>query len=139
MSRGIFDALTVLIPDALYTGNQTLAPVHVTPSTLQDVGWLIAVHEPPTANDVEFRFAIALTASGPWTDLLKMQWPDGFTGTQTMRHVVTGERAYMLLPGARWARCELRLPGGSIRCMSWLTKVSGMPGTGMPPYDVIGA
>jgi hypothetical protein len=138
MSRGIFDALTVLIPEALYTGNQTLPPIQITTSCLQDVQWLIAVSEPPTANDVEFRFAIAESASGPWTDLGTTEWPNGFTGSQTMRFVITGERARMLLPGASWVRCELRLPGGSIRCQSWLTKVSGHPGVGAAPQDALG-
>jgi hypothetical protein len=134
MTKAIYDAAAILIPDATYSGPQNFGAVALAGGKLKDVAWIMNCTVPPS-NDCTITLSAGDTASGPWIDILAYIWPAGLSGPHTVSLGLTGSLARLSAPTARFVRCRIAIPGGSIRLESWVTKGGGDVGLGTRPQD----
>jgi hypothetical protein len=134
----LVDAATMLIASGQVTTSQDFPPLLLRPRTLPTCSWVISMLIPPSASAL-FRLSVATTEGGAYSEIARLTWPAGTSGSRQAPIGVSGNLAQVLNNTSVWLRVSVTLTGPLTLAGSWLTKSSdGGPGLGSRSYHLDG-
>jgi len=130
----ILDAGMMLIPSGSIATSQDFPALSCAPRSLPTCAWVISMTTPPVAA-ATFTLAVASTANGVYSEIRRLVWPAGLSGSKSLAVGAGGNMAQVLNATAAWLRCSVVTTGPMTVAGSWLTKASdGGPGLGSRSY-----
>lgn len=134
----LVDAGTMLIPSGQVTTSQDFPALHLHPRTLPTSDWVVSMLIPPAASAL-FRLSVASTEAGVYSEIARLSWPAGSSGSKQVPVGVSASLAAILNNTSAWVRASVTLTGPLTLGGSWLTKASdGGPGLGSRSYHLDG-
>ena len=134
----ILDAATMLIPSGQITTSQDFPALQLHPRTLPVCHWVVSMLIPPAASAL-FRLSVAATEAGVYTEIARLSWPAGSSGSKQVPLGVSGHLAHVLNNQAAWVRASITLTGPLTLAGSWLSKpTDGGPGLASRSYTLDG-
>jgi hypothetical protein len=131
----IVDVATQLMAQNTYTTSQSLPAINVHPGKLATTFVTINLQTPPAAS-ATFALEIAATPNGTYSEIGRLVWPAGLSGSKTVEVGVNAALAQRLNNQAAWMRLSLTT-SGPLTGSAWLSKPSdGGPGLGSRSYSL---
>ena len=134
----ILDAATMLIPAGQITASGDFPALLLRPRSLPRCSWVVSMLIPPSASAL-FRLSVATTEAGVYSEIARLSWPAGTSGSKDVAIGVSGALAQILNNTSVWVRASVTLNGPLTLAGSWLTKRSdGGPGLGSRSHHLDG-
>jgi hypothetical protein len=93
----------------------------------------------PPAAAATFVLSVASTQNGTYSEIARLVWPAGSSGSRQVPVGVSGALAQILNNQAAWVRASVTLSGPLTLAGSWLsTRSDGGPGLGSRSYHLDG-
>ena len=137
MSRNLYDAGAVLMPQGTYNSAQSFAPFAINPRALATSAVAINLQAAPVAS-ATFTVEVASCEAGVYKPVGSLVWPAGVAGSKQVALGVNSSLAETLNNTSAWMRLSLATTG-ALTGSAWLTKpTSGGPGLASRSYTLDG-
>jgi hypothetical protein len=131
----ILDLGTVLMPQGTYSMSQSFPGIQVHPRQLPTTMVTVTLQTPPVAG-ATFVAEVASTQAGVYSEVGRLVWPAGLSGSRSVGFGVSPSLAQRLNTTSAWLRLSLTTTG-AFTGSAWLSKPSdGGPGTGADVGDI---